>query len=97
MGNPNKKNCCVCGEKWTDGLDVASGHDICAACVAASDGVPRELPHVRIGRKWYYQDDRLREFREEKNPHKRISFQEFREQGLRIQEVKTYRLVARRG
>lgn len=36
----------------------------------------RELPKVRIGRKLYYKDDRLREFRAVNNPHDRISFRE---------------------
>ena len=50
----------------------------------------RELPHVRIGHKWYYQDDRLRELRGIDNPNKRITFSEFRNKGLRIDEKKTY-------
>jgi hypothetical protein len=37
----------------------------------------RELPRVRIGDKFYYQDDRLEEFRLISNPHDRITYKRF--------------------
>jgi len=37
----------------------------------------QELPKVKIGRKTYYRDDRLRQFRNVENPHDWISFEEF--------------------
>jgi len=37
----------------------------------------RELPKIQIGKKMYYKDDRLQEFRNIHNPHDRISFEEF--------------------
>ncbi len=35
-----------------------------------------QLPIVRIGRKRYYRDDRLRKYRNVNNPHDRIPFGE---------------------
>ena len=52
--------------------------------------VPRELAHVRIGEKWYYQDSRLSEFRNINNPHDRITFQEFQDKGLTIDENRVF-------
>lgn len=37
----------------------------------------RELPKVKIGGKFYYQDDRLKEFRAIDNPHDRITYEKF--------------------
>ena len=39
----------------------------------------RELIKVRIGRKLYYQDERLQELRAVENPHERITFEEARQ------------------
>lgn len=35
----------------------------------------RQLPIVKLGKKRYYRDDRLQEYRNIKNPHDRIPFQ----------------------
>jgi hypothetical protein len=40
------------------------------------EDVTTELPKVRIGRKLYYKDARLREFRAVDNPDDRMSFRE---------------------
>ncbi len=38
-----------------------------------------QLPIVKIDGKHYYQDDRLREYRETTNPHNRIAFDDIGE------------------
>ena len=40
------------------------------------DQSPRQLPVIRLGRKLYYRDDRLREYRNVNNPHDRLPFLE---------------------
>jgi hypothetical protein len=53
------------------------------------------LPRVKINNKWYFQDNRLREFRAVDNPHDRITFKEYRQKGLTITEVikTTYKII----
>lgn len=42
---------------------------------------------VRIEKKWYFQDDRLREYRAIDNPHERISFSDYEGKEMRIEEI----------
>lgn len=42
----------------------------------------RRLPRVKIRDKVFFQDNRLREFRNVINPHDRITFEEYRQKNL---------------
>jgi len=60
------------------------------------EGIPTQLPTEKLGRKMYYRDDRLRQYRNVKNPHDFMSFDDAAKRfidvsrpKLTVQSVKT--------
>ena len=70
----NDKFCiaCLCNR---DNVNVDE-HHVCDECRNGSPGIgrPGRLPVVTLNGKNYFRDDRLREYRNVKNPHDRIVF-----------------------